>query len=330
MKSIVSVKGLTKVLKVHIREKEGLLGSFCSLFNRKYKLITAVDDISFDIKQGEIRALVGPNGAGKSTTIKILSGILYPTKGEISVLGYIPWEEREEYVKNIGVLFGQKGQLTWELPAIDSYLLHKEIYKIPYHQFKKNLTYLIDLFDMGDLVNKPIRCLSLGEKMKCEFVCTLLHEPKLVFLDEPTIGMDALSKDVVREYIKKVNNSIGTTFILTSHDLNEISYLCDNITILNQGKIVFDDSIEILRSYYSTNKIIELKFDRELSEKDILTFNIGMTGPLSGVLEISNQQDKLQSEVCKIVTSLPITDLNIYENSIESIIKSIYRQEKIS
>lgn len=329
MENIITVKALTKIFKVHYREKGGIRAAVQSLFHRKYNTVVAVDDIHFQVKKGEVRALLGPNGAGKSTTIKMLSGILYPTAGEISVMGFTPWREREQYVRNIGVLFGQKGQLTWELPAIDSYLILKEIYKIPLPQFKKNLDGLIDLFHIGSIVQKPIRNLSLGERMKCEFVGTLLHEPKLVFLDEPTIGMDVISKDIVRDYIKKCNQELGVTFILTSHDLTEIVDLCGKITIINYGKVVFDDTIESLRTYFSSKKVVEIQFRRALTKQEINQFHIEMTGPQTGLVTISNQDDELQSTIAQIVNNLPIRDLNINENSIESIIKNIYQQKQV-
>ncbi|HEX3048437.1 MAG TPA: ATP-binding cassette domain-containing protein [Bacillota bacterium] len=328
MDNIISVKGLTKIFRVHYRDREGILGAFQSLFKRKYRPVVAVDHIDFNVEKGEIHALLGPNGAGKSTVIKMLSGILYPTKGEILAMGFSPWKERAEYVRNIGVLFGQKSQLTWELPAIDSYLIIQAIYKIPQQKFKDNLNYLVDLFQLGDIIKKPVRTLSLGEKMKCEFVCTLLHGPQLVFLDEPTIGMDVIAKDIVRDHIKRLNRDLGVTFILTSHDLGEITDLCKKITIINFGKIVFDDTLENLRNYYSSKKMIDIKFYRELTQPDLNQFQLKMTSPLTGTMEIDNQKNTLHSEITRILNSLPVQDLNIYENSVESVIKSIYQEKE--
>ena len=199
MENIIEVKDLKKIFSIHYRDKASLLIAFKSLFKRQMKTIIAIDKITFTIKKGDIHALIGPNGAGKSTIIKILSGILFPTEGIVSVMGLTPWENREKYVKNIGVHFGQKTQLTWELPALDTFAMNKMLYKIPDKKYKKNLDYLITIFGIEELVQKPVRNLSLGERMKCELVSTLLHEPQLVFLDEPTIGLDIVSKNIIRE-----------------------------------------------------------------------------------------------------------------------------------
>ncbi|MCL6588566.1 MAG: ATP-binding cassette domain-containing protein [Firmicutes bacterium] len=329
MEDIITVKGLTKLFTVHYRDREGLWAAFLSLFQRKFRVILALDNIDLNIKTGEIHALLGPNGAGKSTAIKILSGILHPTAGEVSAMGYVPWKERGEYVRNIGVMFGQKGQITWELPAIDYYQILKEIYKIPRQKFKRNLDYLVDLFQIGAAVQKPIRNLSLGERMRCEFVCALLHEPKLVFLDEPTIGMDLIAKDIVRDYIKRLNRELGTTIILTSHDLGEITGLCKKITIINYGRIVFDGAIDTLRARFSNKKVLEFKFNQALARQDIGKYKIQMTGPATGIVTIANHNGQLPSEIIEIMNNLPVRDLNIYEESIESIIKSIYQHEQI-
>lgn len=328
MENIITVKGLTKVFKCHFRDKGGLIAAIQALFQRNYKIVTAVENINFNVEAGELRALLGPNGAGKSTIIKMLAGILYPTEGEISVMGYIPWKQRVEYVKNIGVLFGQKGQLIWELPAIDTFLIFKEIYKIPSPNFKKNLNYLVELFQIGDVIRTPVRNLSLGERMKCEFVCTTLHEPGLVFLDEPTIGMDVIAKDTVLDHIKKLNKERGVTFIITSHDLGEIANLCRKITIINGGQIVFDDTIANLKTNFANDKIIEIKFSQEPTQSDIRKFNIKMTSPHTGNIEIVNGNQQMQLELVQIINHLPIQDINIYENSIEAMIKSIYQQKQ--
>lgn len=328
MNNIITVKGLTKVFKCNFREKGGLIAAIQALFQRNYQLVTAVENINLNVEAGEIRALLGPNGAGKSTIIKLLTGILYPTAGEISVMGYVPWKQRVEYVKNIGVLFGQKGQLIWELPAVDTFLIFKEIYKIPGPKFKKNLNYLVELFQIGDVIRTPVRNLSLGERMKCEFVCTILHEPRLVFLDEPTIGMDVIAKDVVMDHIKKLNRERGVTFIFTSHDLSEIGNLCRKITIIYDGQVVFDDTVTNLRTNFATQKVIEIKFSREPNPSEIRKFNVKMISPLTGCIEITNENQQMQLELVQIINHLPVQDMNIYENSIEAMIKRIYRQKQ--
>jgi ABC-2 type transport system ATP-binding protein len=251
---IIRVSGLKKVFKVNQREKAGLLASLSTIFKREYKYVHAVDGIDFQVNQGEIRGLIGPNGAGKSTTIKMLCGILFPSEGEVQVMGYTPWLERAEYVRHIGAVFGQKSQLIWELPAIDTFSFNKEMYHIPEKKFRENVEYFKALLNIGDVIKKPVRQLSLGERMKCELVCAMLHEPQLVYLDEPTIGLDIISKEIIRNFIKKANQDKKVTFIITTHDLDDIANLCESITIINYGKIVFNDSLEKLSTFFSNKK----------------------------------------------------------------------------
>ncbi len=322
---IINVESLKKDFKVHNRSKSGILSSLKSLFDRDYKLVTAVNNLDLKIPQGEIRGLIGPNGAGKSTTIKILSGILYPTEGTVNVMGYVPWTQREEYVKKIGVVFGQKSQLWWDLPAIDTFALNKQMYSIPDKVFEKNIDYFKELLNIGDVVTKPVRQLSLGERMKCEFVCALLHEPALVYLDEPTIGLDIISKEAIRTFIKMVNKDLGTTFIVTTHDLSDIEDLCENVSIINNGTIVFNDSIEKLKTYFSDKKIIEVKFSRQVAESLLEGFNVTSSGPYFANIEIETVNNNLQDEISKIFKVLPVQDINVNNINIEEVIKHIYR-----
>jgi len=323
--NIIKITNITKIFKVPEKTKEGLLSSIKLLFNRKYKIIKAVDDITLNIKKGEIRGLIGPNGAGKSTLIKMISGILYPSSGSIDVMGFTPWLHRESYVKKIGVLLGQKTQLFWDLPAIDTFSLNKQLYKIPDNKFKFNLEYFKEILQLGDVIYKPVRNLSLGERIKCELVCSMLHEPQLVYLDEPTIGLDVFARDAIRKLIKQINKDKNITFILTTHDLNDIENLCRNVTIINKGKIVYDDSIEKLKTYFSYKKIIELKFYKEIKEKNLTNFNVINYTPLTAVLEIDLYLNNLQLEINKIINTLPVKDINIDSISIEEVIKQIYK-----
>ncbi len=321
---IIDVKGLKKDFKVHKRDKSGFLSSFLSLFSRDYKLVTAVNNLDLKIRQGEIRGLIGPNGAGKSTTIKILSGILYPTEGSVNVMGYTPWTQREEYVKKIGVVFGQKSQLVWDLPAIDTFALNKQMYSIPDKTFDNNIQYFKELLNIEDVITKPVRQLSLGERMKCEFVCALLHEPPLVYLDEPTIGLDIISKEAIRSFIKMVNKEKGTTFIVTTHDLSDIEDLCENVSIINNGTIVFNNSIEKLKTYFSDKKIIEVKFSRQINESLLEGFKVTSSGPFFVNIEIETINNSLQEEISKIFKELPVQDINVNNINIEEVIKHIY------
>lgn len=323
---IIIVKDLKKVFRVPEKDREGFKAAIRLLLKRKYKYITAVDGLNMRIKKGEIRGLIGPNGAGKSTTIKMISGILYPTEGAVEAMGYTPWLQREEYVRNIGVVLGQKSQLLWDLPAIDSFSLNKEIYKIPEDTYRENIDYFKHLLDIEEVINKPVRNLSLGERMKCELVCALLHNPELVYLDEPTIGLDVFAKESIRNYIKQINRQKGITFLLTTHDLNEVENLCGNVTVINNGVIVYNGLINDLRALFSDRKIIEVKFSGPVDDATLGKFNVVDVTPASVKIEVDLSQNKIRDEVDKIFGILPVHDINIENVSIEEVIKEIYRQ----
>ena len=325
MENIIDVKGLTKTFKVSQKNKDGFIYSLKSLFKRDFKLVTAVNDINFSVQKGEIRGLIGPNGAGKSTTIKILSGILYPTQGSVAVMGFTPWNERENYVKNIGVVLGQKSQLIWDLPAIDAFVLNKQIYKIDENVYKENLAYFIDLLSIEDVIKRPVRQLSLGERMKCELVSSMLHNPSLVFLDEPTIGMDVLARESIREFIKKVNKEKNVTFILTTHDISDIENLCDNVTIINNGAVVYDDTIDNLRLYFKDKKIVEVKLSRAIKSEDLKDFKVQKMDSYCAKIEVDLSNSKIHDEINKIFEKLPVNDITIENIEVEEVIKQIYK-----
>lgn len=244
--SIFSVKSLCKSYRIAQYQK-GFWGRLSSLFLRHYDTRMALDQISFDIEEGEIVGYIGPNGAGKSTTVKILSGILVPDSGEVKVLGKIPWMHRLEVVRQIGVVFGQRTQLWWDLQVIESFELLKAIYTIPTEAYRETLTTLINTLDLSKLLHTPVRQLSLGQRMRCDLAASLLHSPKILFLDEPTIGLDATNKLAVRDFIRHLNKEQKTTILLTTHDMDDIESLCRRVIILNEGKIHFDGSLEHLR-----------------------------------------------------------------------------------
>ncbi len=322
--NIIEVSHLCRTFKVPKRDKTGVLSSVKSLFHREYVMVNAVSEVSFSVKKGEIRGLIGPNGAGKSTTIKILSGILYPSSGEVSVMGYKPWLERKEYVKHIGVLFGQRSQLEWDLPPIDSFYLRKKLYDIPDEVYKRNIDYFRDLLDLGGIITKPVRQLSLGERMKCEFVCAVLHEPPLVFLDEPTIGLDVVSKETVRNFISSINRDKGTTFILTTHDLSDIENLCENITVINNGTIVFDNGIDKLKEYLPARRVIKVQFDEPVDHDAVAPFHPISFDRVKAEFEVDMQNGDVKTAVCNILQSLPVADVSIEGANIEEVIRHIY------
>jgi ABC-2 type transport system ATP-binding protein len=322
--NIIRAEKLTKVFKVQERGKAGMLSAVKSLFHREYTYVPAVKDLDLCIRRGEIRGLIGPNGAGKSTTLKIFSGILHPTSGNVDIMGLTPWRQRETLVRRLGVVFGQKSQLIWDLPAVDTFQLHRKMYDIPADVFRANLDYFIGLLRVAEVVKKPVRQISLGERMKCEFICALLHEPPLVFLDEPTIGLDIFSKEAIRGFIKGVNRDKGTTFILTTHDLSDIENLCHHVSIINQGAIVFNDSIDRLRSFFSDRKIIELQFARKIRAADLKGYAVKSFTPWAAKIELDTSKTKLERAVAGFFRKLPVKDINIGNIDIEEVIKFIY------
>ncbi|MCM1988939.1 ABC transporter ATP-binding protein [Oceanirhabdus seepicola] len=322
--NIISVKGINKTFKVTSRSKAGLASSIKSVFKTKYKYVEALKDIDFEVKKGEIRGLIGSNGAGKSTLIKTMTGILYPTSGEVNVMGYTPWIDREKYVKNIGALFGQKTQLWWDLPAIDAFSLSKKLYNIPENIFKRNIDFFIEILNIREVVTKPVRQLSLGERMKCEFVNALIHEPELVFLDEPTIGLDIISKDAIRKFIKDVNKEKGTTFILTTHDISDIEDLCSNVTIINKGEKVYDDSFDNLKNYYENKRVIKAQLFEVPDPKKLDLFTVKSLKDLSLEVEVDLNKKNLKEQLYKVLDSFSIHDINISNINIEEVIKQIY------
>ncbi|SDN51650.1 ABC transporter ATP-binding protein [Acetanaerobacterium elongatum] len=324
---IIQVKNLCRTFKVPKRSDSGLLSSIKALFHREYVTVNAVNDISFTVKKGEIRGLIGPNGAGKSTTIKIMSGILYPSSGEVDVMGYKPWLEREEYVKHIGVLFGQRSQLEWDLPPIDSFYLRKKLYDIPDEVYKRNIEYFKELLDIAEIINKPVRQLSLGERMKCEFVCSVLHEPPLVFLDEPTIGLDVVSKETVRGFISAINKEKNTTFILTTHDLSDIENLCENITVINNGTIVFDDGLAGLQEYFPKRKVVKVQFETPVDYHALEPFHPTSYNRMKAEFEVDLSECDVKTAVNRMFECLPVADINIESVSIEEVIRHIYTEQ---
>ena len=307
MENMIEVQGIKKYYKIAKRDK-GLLQTMRGLFNRKYEIRKAVDDISFQIKKGEIVGFIGPNGAGKSTTIKMLSGILYPDEGKLGVNGFVPYKQRKQYVKNIGVVFGQKTQLNWDLPLIESFELMKFIYKIPQEKYEKNLHKFVKLLDMEDFINQPVRQLSLGQRMRGDIVAALLHSPEVVFFDEPTIGLDVVAKEKIRDFIKYMNKTEQTTIIFTTHDMQDIEKVCDRLIIIDSGKKVYDGSIDEIKTKYAYSKTVEMLL--EDGTKQIQTFDVRKV-PMNEVME-------------KLFAKYHIKDIAICEPEIDAIIRDIY------
>src|SRR3989344_308633 len=257
--SVISVFHLSKYYQIHQKEP-GITGSIKSLFSRKYETVKAVNDISFKINEGELVGFIGPNGAGKTTTLKCLSGLLYPTKGEIRVLGFNPYNRKPEFLKSISLVMGQKNQLWWDLPSIDTFLLNKEIYAVPDGEYNKVLDELSRLLDVKKILKTPVKKLSLGQRMKMELIASLIHSPKVLFLDEPTIGLDVVMQKNLREFIKEYNMRFKATIVLTSHYMGDVEELCRRVIIINFGKIVFDGQLSSLVTKYAPYKKIKVLF----------------------------------------------------------------------
>ncbi|MBU1975972.1 MAG: ATP-binding cassette domain-containing protein [Nanoarchaeota archaeon] len=324
---IIQVKNLKKVFKTHKREP-GLGNALKSLVKRKYLVKTALKGISFEINKGEVVGFIGPNGAGKSTTVKALSGVLYPTSGDVNVLGYTPWKDRIKYVRNIGVVFGQKTQLWWDLPAIDSYYLNKQIYRIPSKEFKRRLNYMLKYLDLREVSKKPVRDCSLGERMKCEIVAALLHNPKLVFLDEASIGLDIIAKNLVRDFIIRQNQEQGTTFLITTHDMQEIERLCQRLIIINHGEIIYDGGIEHIKKRYLKKKLVHVKLETKKNNFSFKGVKVIKEKDYEIVLNLDTQISSVKDLVDYLLKNYNVADINISDPPIEEIIEKIYREKK--
>src|SRR5690554_5312913 len=269
----IRVHDLRKDFQIKLKE-QGLYGSLKSLVRPKYDEVQAVKGINFEVDAGELLAFIGPNGAGKSTTIKMLTGILFPTSGTAEVLGLVPWKDRRELAFSIGSVFGQKSQLWYHLPALDSFHLLRGIYELALDGFQKRLDQVIELFELKEFIQTPVRKLSLGQRMRCEIAASILHKPKVIFLDEPTIGLDVVAKLKIRELIKRLNEEEKTTIFLTSHDAGDIEQLCKRVIVINHGEIILDTSTSYLRHNYLTTKIVNVKFAAPCPELSLSSVEI--------------------------------------------------------
>ena len=322
----IEVKDLSKTFKTKIKEK-GLKGSFKSLFKSKYKDKKAVNNISFSVERGEVLAFIGPNGAGKSTTIKMLTGILYPTNGEISVMGINPQKQRKELAYKIGTVFGQKEQLWIHLTPYDNFKFFGAIYDIPEAVVEKRIEEYKNIFELDSFINTPVRGLSLGQRMICEIVASLIHEPEILFLDEPTIGLDPVVKEKIRVFIKRLNKEKKTTIFLTSHDVRDIEKLCKRVIIVNDGEIVLDDTMENLKYHYLNKKIVEAKMNTKINLDDVDGINILKDKDYNLKLEVDLTK-KTISDAIKLLDPDKIIDINISNTPLETIISSIYKGTK--
>jgi ABC-2 type transport system ATP-binding protein len=326
----IVVENLVKTYRNQVK-RSGLGGALRDLYSPEYNEVRAVDGISLKINEGECVGYIGPNGAGKSTSIKMLTGILQATSGDIKINGLNPFLDRKTYTRSIGVVFGQRTQLWWDIAVRESFELLRRIYSVPVEQFNREVGRLIELFGVGDLLSTPVRKLSLGERMKCDLIASLIHSPKILFLDEPTIGLDAVAKESIRAVLKVLKAESKTTILLTTHDLPEIEELCERIMVIDKGKIVFDGALKEIINKYGAYRNLTLELDTSNNNFDFLMSNDGVKnidlkpGILS--VEFDRRLISVPSLLDKVEKIVSIKDLSIKEPSIEQIITKMYKDQ---
>ena len=321
--AVITVENLSKNFKVKQKEK-GLKGSLKSFIKPKYNIIKAVKNISFSVEKGEMIAFIGPNGAGKSTSIKMMTGILFPDSGKIDVLGYNPTKDRKKLAYEIGCVFGQKEQLWTHLTPYDNFKFFGAIYDIPEKIVEKKVKELNELFELDEFINTPVRNLSLGQRIRCEIVASLIHEPKVLFLDEPTIGLDPVVKEKIRTLIKRMNKEYKTTVVLTSHDVSDIEKLCKRVIIVNKGQIVLDDTMDNLKYHYLNKKIIDAKMKEKINLDSVEGITILKDKDYNLKLEVDLKKKSI-SDAIKLLNTDNIIDINISNVPLEQIISDIYK-----
>lgn len=330
--ALIEVNNLVKKYKISQKDR-GICGYIKHLVHPKYKELTAVNNISFNIEEGELVGYIGENGAGKSTTIKMLTGLLTPTSGKIVVNGIVPNEKRIENNKQIGAVFGQKTQLWWDLPVIESFRLIKKMYEIPDGEYRKNLKKFTEVLDLEELLEKQVKNLSLGQKMRCEIAATFLHNPKVVYLDEPTIGLDILVKENIRKFIKNINKEKKTTVILTTHDLKDIEEVCDRIILIDKGNIIYDGEKEKFKNKYGKHIIAEFVVNKKSDDiiSKIINEEFEVIEENEKSIKIKFNHDKLTiMDIVKLISNYcEILDMHIQEQGLEEILKEIYKGEKV-
>ena len=326
MEPIIKVSNLNKDYRVY-KDHKGYLGALKNLFDREYDLIHAVDDISFEINPGELVGYIGPNGAGKSTTIKMLTGLLVPTSGQVTVDGFIPWKDRQTYVKNIGAVFGQRTTLWWDLPVRDSFDLLKDIYEIPAKKYKRNLGLFREILGLDQFMNTPVRSLSLGQRMRADLCAALLHEPKLIFLDEPTIGLDVVAKQRIREFINFTNSELGATVLLTTHDSSDVARLCRRVMIIDHGKILYDGGFDELIKSFGGYRFLNVDFAEYYPEPVLDDASIIQRDGMNVTYSFKRQQVSASKLINQLSEQYRIRDLEVRDQPIEDTIREIYENQ---
>ena len=326
----IAVRRLHKTFTAK-RKAAGLRGSLSALIRPQMQTIEAVCDLSFEMEAGELLGFIGPNGAGKSTTIKILTGILYPTSGEAQVLGYVPWEQRRQLAYKIGTVFGQRPQLWYHLPAIDTFYLFGKIYDLADRDIRARIRFLAAAFEIEDLLETPVRKLSLGQRMRCEVAASLLHRPQLLLLDEPSIGLDVVAKQQIRDTVRRMSQEEGVGVLLTSHDAGDIEALCKRVIVINHGQIVYQDKVSTLKRSYLTHKLVEVRYAEQIAPD----FNIAGTETLKvakerygAKLRFDTEQTPVAAVIARLAEAGELVDVTISDPSLEEVIRAIYQGSK--
>ncbi|HET8733050.1 MAG TPA: ATP-binding cassette domain-containing protein [Anaeromyxobacteraceae bacterium] len=319
---MIQVRELRKEYKVH-RRPPGLAASLRSVFVRRHDVVKAVDGISFSVGAGERVGFLGPNGAGKTTTLKVLSGLLHPTAGEVRVAGFVPSRREVEFLKSITLVMGQKQQLLWDLPPAETFALNRAVYEIPRAEFESRVRELVDLLDIGGVVEKPTRQLSLGERMKCELAASLLHRPRVLFLDEPTIGLDVTMQGTVREFIRAYNERHGATVVLTSHYMDDVLALCPRVVVIDHGRLIYDGDLRRLSREVRPEKRVLVRLGQPVQEAELARFG-DVVSSLDGQAVLRVPGDEVAGVVGRLLASLPVVDLTVEEPPLEDVMKELF------
>ncbi len=325
---MIDVRGLAKHYKVH-RRPPGMAAAIRSLFVRRYETVRAVDGIDFSVREGERVGFLGPNGAGKTTTLKMLSGLLHPTAGEVTVAGRVPRRRESEFLKSITLVMGQKQQLIWDLPPAETFAMNRAIYDIPKARFEETLGHLVSLLELGDLVEKPTRQLSLGERMKCELAAALLHRPKVLFLDEPTIGLDVSMQATVRGFVRAYNERYGATVLLTSHYMEDVVQLCPRVIVVDRGRLIYDGDLRALALKVRPDKRIVVRFANGggASPADLARFGeVVSSEPGQATFQIAS--DQVSAAVARMLGALHVADLTVEDPPIEEVLSELFRSSR--
>ncbi len=323
---MIVVRGLRKEYRVH-RRPPGVKAALRSLFRRRYEVVKAVDGLDFSVAPGERVGFLGPNGAGKTTTLKVLSGLLYPTAGEARVAGFVPHRRQPDFLKSITLVMGQKQQLLWDLPPAETFALNRAIYQIPRAEFEATVRGLSDMLELGDLVGKPTRQLSLGERMKCELAAALLHRPRVLFLDEPTIGLDVTMQATVRQFVKAYNERYGASVLLTSHYMDDVLALCPRVIVIDRGRLIYDGDLTRLTREVRPDKRIVVRLGRPVAASELSRFGQVVTSDEAQAV-IRVRSAEVSSAVARVLSALPVVDLTVEDPPLEEVMSELFRSSR--